>query len=82
MVNELIIDTENAIRHLDTKIQNTFRYLATRDIKQIIKTNTPNTLHKRHQHTILQTKYILEQNNITIARTDKGTTITKMQHLQ
>jgi hypothetical protein len=50
--NELITDTENAIRHLDTKIQNTFRYLATREIKQIIETNPPNTIHKRHQHTI------------------------------
>jgi hypothetical protein len=27
-INNLIIDTENAIRHLDPKIQNTFRYMA------------------------------------------------------
>jgi hypothetical protein len=30
LINNLIIDTENAVRHLDTKIQNTFRYLATK----------------------------------------------------
>lgn len=28
-INTLIIYTENAIKNLDTKIQNTFRYLAT-----------------------------------------------------
>jgi hypothetical protein len=32
-INTLIIDTENAIKNLDTKIQNTFRYLATKKIK-------------------------------------------------
>jgi hypothetical protein len=32
-INTLIIDTENAIKSLDTKIQNTFRYLATKKIK-------------------------------------------------
>jgi len=49
-INDLIIDKESAIRYTDTKIQNTFRYLATRKIKQIIITNTHNYLHKRHQH--------------------------------
>jgi hypothetical protein len=32
-INTLIIDIENAIRNLDTKIQNTFRYPATKKIK-------------------------------------------------
>ena len=35
-INELVIDTEYAI---DAKIQNTFRYLPIRKIKQIIETN-------------------------------------------
>ena len=51
-INELIIDTENAIRHLDPKIQNTFRHLATRQIKHIMTTNSQNTLHKRHQYNL------------------------------
>jgi len=34
-VNVLITVTENAIRHLDAKIQNTFRYLATRKINPL-----------------------------------------------
>ena len=29
-INKLIINTENAIRNLDPKMQNTFRYLATK----------------------------------------------------
>jgi len=32
-IDDLIIDTENATRYLDTKIQNTFRYPATIKIK-------------------------------------------------
>jgi len=44
-MNDLMIDTENTIRHLDTKIQNTFRYLVTEKVKQVITTNTHNTLH-------------------------------------
>lgn len=31
-INTLITDTENAMIHLDIKIQNTFRYLATKKI--------------------------------------------------
>ena len=31
-INTLIVDTENTIRHLDIKIQNTFRYLSTKKI--------------------------------------------------
>jgi hypothetical protein len=43
-ISELIIDTQNAINYLDAEIQNTFRYPATRKIKQIIQSNT----HKTH----------------------------------
>jgi len=38
-INELIIDTENAISALEPKIQNTYRYLATKKIKRISMTN-------------------------------------------
>jgi hypothetical protein len=34
-INELIIDTENAIRHLQNNTQNAFRYIAAKKIKQI-----------------------------------------------
>ena len=49
-INDLIIDTENAIRHLEPKIQNTYRYLAAKQIKHIMTTNRQNTLHKRYQY--------------------------------
>ena len=60
---ELIIDTENAVRYLDTKIPITFRYLVDRKIKHFIETNTRNTLHKRHQYKLKQTKTLPE--NVT-----------------
>ena len=47
-INELIIDMENAIRHLEPKIQNTYCYLAAKQIKHIMTTNRHNTLHKRY----------------------------------
>jgi hypothetical protein len=59
-INELITDTENAIRHLNSKIQNTFWHLATKKVKQIKTTNIHNTLHKRHQHNLNQIKNILQ----------------------
>ena len=48
-INELIIDTENAIRHLHNSMQNTFRHLAAKMIKQIKASNRHNAMHKRHQ---------------------------------
>jgi len=44
--NELIVDTEVAIRQLDPKLQSTFRYLAAKQIKHILKSNRQNDFHK------------------------------------
>jgi hypothetical protein len=74
-INELIIDTENAIRKLDPKIQNTFRYLASTKIKQIMTANTHHTLHKRYQYNLNQIKIILRKNNLKIAKADKNKAI-------
>jgi hypothetical protein len=74
-INELIIDTENAIRHLQSNIQNTFRYLKAKKIKRIRESNRHNTLHKRHQHNINQIKKILQHNNLTIAKADESKAI-------
>ena len=46
---ELIIDTENAIRYLGTKIQRTYGYLATKQFKNIMMNNKHNTLHNKYQ---------------------------------
>jgi hypothetical protein len=42
-INDTITDTVNAIRQLYTEIQNTFRHLATKKVKQILTTNTQYT---------------------------------------
>jgi SLT domain-containing protein len=48
-INELIIDTENVIRHLQNNMQNTFRHLAAKKIKQIRESNRHSTMRKRYQ---------------------------------
>jgi hypothetical protein len=74
-INDLITDTENAIRHLDPKIQNTFRHMATKKIKQIITTNRLQATHKRHQHNLNQIKDTLQKGNLTLAKADKNRAI-------
>ena len=63
-INELIIDTEVAIRQLEPKMQNTYRYLAAKQIKQILNSNRHNTHHKRQQYSINQIKRILESKSV------------------
>ena len=53
-INELIIDTENTIRQLDPKVQNTFQYMATTKVKQIMASSTHHTLHRRYQYNLNQ----------------------------
>ena len=74
-INNLTIDTENAIRHLDPKIQNTFRHMATNKIKQIITTNRSQTINKRYQHNLNQIKNILQKDNLTVTKADKNKAI-------
>jgi hypothetical protein len=71
-IKELVIDTENAIKNLQSNMQNTLRYLTAKRIKQIVESNRHNTIHKRHQYNINQIKKTLHQNNLTIARADKS----------
>jgi tRNA U34 5-carboxymethylaminomethyl modifying GTPase MnmE/TrmE len=74
-INELIVDTENAIRQLDHKIQNTFRYMVSTKIKQILTTSTHHTLHKRYPYNLNHIKSNLRKNNLTIAGADKNKAI-------
>jgi hypothetical protein len=74
-INELIIDMENAIKHLQSNLQNTFRYLVAKKIKQIKESNIHNTLHKRYQYNINQIKKILQHNDLTIAKAYKSIAI-------
>ena len=51
-INELIIYTDNAIRHLNSSVQNAVTYLATNKIQQIKESNRQNIIHKRLQYNI------------------------------
>jgi len=74
-INELIIETENAIRRLEPKTQNTYRHLATKQIKWISRTNRQNILHKRQQYNMNCIKKTLQNNEASIARADKSKAI-------
>jgi hypothetical protein len=64
-------------------MQNTFRYLAAKKIKQIKASNRKNTIHKRHQYSTNQMKKTLQQNNIKIKnRQDKGIVIIDKNELK
>jgi glutamate-1-semialdehyde aminotransferase len=60
-INNLIIETENAIRQLEQKIQSTFRHIDSTKIKQIMTTNTYRPLHKRYQYNINQIKTLYKE---------------------
>jgi hypothetical protein len=49
-LDNLIVETENAIRRLDPPVQNVYRHLAATRIERIAQTNYSNTVHKRHQY--------------------------------
>jgi len=78
-INEIVFDTENAIRQLDPKIQSPIRFLAATKIKQILTSNVYSILHKRLQYNNNQAKDILHKNNLTIVRADKNKTMAIIQ---
>jgi len=74
-INELLIETGNAIRRLEPKTQNTYRHLATKQIKWIRRTNRQSILHKRQQYNMNCIKKTLQNNEASIARADKSKAI-------
>ena len=55
-ITNLLAETERAIKLLDGKVQNTYRFLATNKLKQIISsTNQQNATQKRQLHVIKKT---------------------------
>jgi hypothetical protein len=53
-LQNLVIDTENAIRKLHEKDQHIYRFLACNKIKQIQHNTSTNILHKRQHYVIKQ----------------------------
>jgi hypothetical protein len=70
-INALIVDTENAIRQLEPKMQNVYRHLAAKQIQHIVATNRHNIFHKRQQYNLIQIKKILKNNNLITVKADK-----------
>jgi hypothetical protein len=56
-------------------MQNPFRYLAAKKIKQVKASNRQNTIHKGHQYYTNQMMKTLQQNNLTITKADKSKAI-------
>ena len=75
IIQELVIDTENAIRQLNENEHNIYRFLAHNKIKQIQNTTSTNTLHKRQKYVMRKIRNKLQQNNLIITKADKGKTI-------
>jgi hypothetical protein len=75
VLNTLIIENENATRHLDTPLQIAFRYLATKKIEQIKRSSTSNMVDKRHRYKLRQIATILQHSNVTVAKADKRKTV-------
>jgi hypothetical protein len=73
--NDLIVETESAIRKLDVRTQNPFRYIAAKKIKQIAETQTKYHLHKNIQRTVNEIKDILRRDILVVTRADKSKAI-------
>jgi pantothenate kinase len=76
-IRYLIMDTENAIQHLDSSLHNTYRFLTGKRITQIMTSNTVNLLQKRKTHIAKQIRNKLIQHNLMTAKADKGQTFIK-----
>ena len=74
-INKLIIDTENAARPLEPKIQNTYHYLAAKQIKHILSTNRQNMLQNRYRYNLSELKKTLLNKNLTTLKVDKSKSI-------
>ena len=72
---DLIMETEQAIRMLDGKMQAPFRILATKKLKQISASdNQHNVMAKRQTYVLKNIKRKLEKENAMVAKADNGKT--------
>jgi len=70
------ISTEQAIRLLDDKLQNTYRFLAAKKLKQIINSaSQTNILQKRQLHIVEELNKKLHTHKAIVTQADKGKTV-------
>jgi hypothetical protein len=65
-IQELVIDTEYAIRQRHENKQNIYRFLSCNIIKQTQNTTSTNTLYKRKNYVTNQIRKKFELNNLTV----------------
>jgi hypothetical protein len=66
----------NAIKQIDENQQEAIRYLAAKNLRNMIsKHNTTTKQHKQQLHLIKQIKQKLHNNNLTLVEADKGRTM-------
>jgi hypothetical protein len=71
----LVIETETAMKLLDSKSQNAFRLLAARKLKQIYNSNSNiNTTQKRQLYIVNKLKYKILTGNAMLVQADEGRT--------
>jgi len=71
----LIMETEQAIKLMDTKMQNPFRILAAKKLQQIFTSDSHhNVMHKRQAYTIKNINDKLMVENAITVKADKGKT--------
>ena len=69
----LITGDNDTVKLLDTKLQNAFLMLATKQLKQILNSNNPyNILHERQLCVMKQLKQKLVTENSILFQADKG----------
>ena len=72
----LIIETEQAIKLLDVKMQNPFRILAAKKLKQNLNSNSHhNATQKRQAYIIKNLNHRLVTENAIIVKADEGKTV-------
>ena len=72
----LIAETEQAIKLLDAKLKNTYRFTAAKKLKQIINSTSQTNVHqKRHVHVMKELNKKLTTENAIVTQADKGKTI-------
>jgi len=70
----LVIAKARVIKLLDDKLQNPFRIIAAKKLKQLHNTNHHNATHKRQVHILKQIDQKITNSNAMITRADKGKT--------
>jgi hypothetical protein len=72
----LVTETERAIKPLDGKLRNSYRFMAANKLKQILNSgNHHNSLQKRQLYIIKQLNHKLVKGNAIITQADKCKTV-------